>query len=687
MSSLSDLICGTFGRSYRSLLSRAVKIGAPTTGVVGLAADLGTPVATFVPWLAVAAALVTGTTGLVWFGGYRRKLSRALADGRITQSEIEHATEHNVWSVGFAFGLVSTVVLGSLMGAQQLAAEQDKGVLATVVPGLEQLQATVLRIDKNVLATKEATARVEVKTDAVLEKLEDMNASFEKAAKGGAIIANPSTPAEHYHNARLYEVKADFAGARRSYNAYLESGVEYIDPYLAYVDMLKVQDGLEGAREITTAMRRHNRTVSLEVAASLLLPKEQRIAALRQVLDRSADFAPAAFLLSREYSSDKLGEQTLAEKREEMMLLERFRALDKAGKFQRHLIDKKLAKDWLELAESRLAQFATLSPAAIETPVTLTAKNWGDRWDLELGLADDNIKSIEYRLDGQGDFKSTGFLDWTDPKTGRAPPRESISVGALAPGDHILEVRYTDMRDKVNGPFTLRMNTFDAAIRSGKAVLESTADSWVEFSDHMGNRTLLYFSHLVGHKGILKAIKYSFDGDALNREFAFSASKPGQRVGAVGDEPTHIEPPAGVKSVSVQLTFLDGSQSEIKRFARRYPPATAKSGVSVPTSGREVIFKHAGSAEPPEQFIESTETSIVGKVVRDKDPGGWKYELQAKGKPPIRILYEGSDSFSKVLASLEEKELVVSVSGVVGTFPGGYMAFETSKPIVIAKGN
>ena len=100
-----------------------------------------------------------------------------------------------------------------------------------------------------------------------------------------------------------------------------------------------------------------------------------------------------------------------------------------------------------------------------------------------------------------------------------------------------------------------------------------------------------------------------------------------------------------------------------------------------------MIFKHAGLAEAPEQFMTSTEATIVGKVVRDKDPGGWKYELQAEGKTPIRIQYEGSDSFSKVLVSLEEKEQVVSVSGVVGTFRGGYMAFDTSKPIVIAKGN
>ncbi len=605
MSSLFDFLSGTCGRSYRSLLSRAVKIGAPTTGMVGLAADLGTPVATFVPWLAVAAAFVTGTAGLVWFGGYRRKLSRALADGRITQSEIEHATEHNVWSVGFAFGLVSTVVLGSLMGAQQLAAEQDKGVLATVLPSLERLQATVLSIDKNVLAAKEATVRVEVKTDAVLEKLEDMNASFEKAAKGGVIIANPSTPAEHYHNARLFEVKSDYAGARRSYNAYLASGVEFIDPYLAYVDLLKVQDGSEGAREVVEAMRKSNRTLSLEAAASLLLPKPQRVSALRHVLESNPEFSPAAFLLSREFSSDKLGEQTLAEKREEIELLKRFQALDKAGKFQRYVMDKKLSQNWLEATDARLAKFADISSAAIAPPVALTLHRiMADEWSLRLAFAEENIKSIEYRLDGRGDFRSTGFSRISEP----AVPHNSIyKEGLIRSGHKILEVRYTDFKGQLNGPYMLQIN----------------AENYKNFGVDR------YFG-------------------TTERDF-------------------RKDPP------------LDPLQNN--------RPATGQTGTPATTSGGNVIFKHAGLAEAPEQFMTSTEATIVGKVVRDKDPGGWKYELQAEGKTPIRIQYEGSDSFSKVLVSLEEKEQVVSVSGVVGTFRGGYMAFDTSKPIVIAKGN
>ncbi len=365
----------------------------------------------------------------------------------MTQEELEQATEHNGWSVGFAFGLVSTVVLCLFMGAQKLAAEEDKGVLATLVPVLGQVQKSLLKIEKDVVEVKETTQRIESKTEQVLTKLEDMSAVFDQAAKGGALIANPTTPAEHYHNACMHELKSDFASARKSYNAYLASGVKFIDPYLAYTDMLKVQDGLAGAREVVAAMRKNNTSTSLEIAAALLLPKERRIAALKQGVEKHVDFAPAVYLLSREYSAEKLGEQGLADKRAEKALLEQFRTLDSAGKFQRYVMDKKQAKSWLEDAEARLAKLAAMPTTVLENPVTLSANQSNLGWMLNLGFADYKIKSVEYKLDGAAEFKATGFANMTNPQTGLPMPTQTIMVATLSPGEHTLEVRYTDMAD------------------------------------------------------------------------------------------------------------------------------------------------------------------------------------------------------------------------------------------------
>ncbi len=45
--------------------------------MVGLAADLGTPVADFILWLTIGTAVLTLVADLLWFGGHQRKL-RAL---------------------------------------------------------------------------------------------------------------------------------------------------------------------------------------------------------------------------------------------------------------------------------------------------------------------------------------------------------------------------------------------------------------------------------------------------------------------------------------------------------------------------------------------------------------------------------------------------------------------------------
>lgn len=568
MASILSSICGTCGRNYQSLMLRAAKMGAPVTGVLGLAGDLGTPVADFILWMTVGAAALTVVAGLLWFGGQQRKLRRALAAGTLSQEEIEQATEQNPWSVGFAFGLVSTIMLSLFMATQRLAAEEDKGVLATLVPQLEQMQKSLFNLEKDVAEVKDTTTRIESKTDTiqdttqkVLTKLEDMSAAFENAGRSGVIIANPTTPAEHYHNARMQEVKGDFASARKSYNAYLASGVEFIDPYLSYLDMLKVQDGLEGAREVVTSMRRNNQSLSLEAAAALLLPKEQRVSTLRQFVEKNAAFAPAVYLLGREFSQEKLGEQTLADKKEEKALLEQFVKLDGTGGFQRYVMDKKQAKAWLDDAEARLARLKAMPASVLENPVTLSASQSNQGWMINLGFADYKIKNVEYRLDGEGEFKSTGFNSMNNPQTGLPMPNQTITSERLTPGAHTVEVRYTDMADKVNGPYKLTLNTAEEAMKSGKAMLMMSITSWLSIQN--GN---VYFTGVLSYRHILKSIRYSFDTDKLDQEFPFSPPKPEEGPYTVGNGLPYLKAPEGLKYVALQLTFIDGSQSEVKKY-------------------------------------------------------------------------------------------------------------------------
>jgi hypothetical protein len=224
-------------------------------------------------------------------------------------------------------------------------------------------------------------------------------------------------------------------------------------------------------------------------------------------------------------------------------------------------MDKKQAQTWIEEAETRFARLNAMPSTVLENPVTLSATQSNQGWMLNLGFADYKIKSIEYQLDGEGGFKSTGFANMTNPQTGLPMPSQTIMVPTLSPGDHKLEVRYTDMADQINGPFTLKLNTSEAAVKSGKAMLDMSGPSWLSIQN--GN---VYFSGVLVHRGILQSIRYSFNNESIDKEFPFSPPKPGEGPYEIGDALPFLKAPAGLKFVALQLTFLDGTKSELKRY-------------------------------------------------------------------------------------------------------------------------
>lgn len=601
LSEIVTRIVGTCASSYSKLIGRAAKVGGPVSAAVATLADLGAPVAASNAILAVLCVSVTVLAAVMWFGRYQREMRLALADGKISQEEMSHATETNGWAVTFAFGMVGSIMLGFAVCAQALVPKNDdggpdRGVLATLMPALQKVQDSVFRIEKKVDAIaadttqikaattdiKTATAEIktttaDIKTDTtvmrqqtaqVVAKLDDLAKVFEEASKRDGLIAEPQTPAEHYHNARFAEVKSDFATARKSYNAFLASGVEFIDPYLAYTDMLKVQDGVDGAREVVTALRKNNTTLSLEAAAALLLPKAQRLTALEALAAKAPEFAPAAYLISREFSAEKLGDQTIADKNAEKKWLDGFRALNEAGKFQKYILDKKEGKKWLDDVEARAARIAAMPAAVLKNPVTLTAMQSNDGWMLTFGFADYKIRKVEWRPEGQGDFKDTGLSTTMNSQTGQPMPNLFLSVGKVTEGDHAYEVRYEDMAGQMNGPYKVSFNTAATTLAIGKQVLGGQVGSWIHLRDYNGE-LLCYFTTLLSYRSSLKTIRYSLDSEALDKTFPFKQPPPGKSAAGIDfSAPIHLSLPTKTRFVAVQLEYADGTLSEVKKFSK-----------------------------------------------------------------------------------------------------------------------
>ena len=97
-------------------------------------------------------------------------------------------------------------------------------------------------------------------------------------------------------------------------------------------------------------------------------------------------------------------------------------------------------------------------------------------------------------------------------------------------------------------------------------LLDLTRGSWAYFRNFNG-RQLIYFTHLEVYRCGITQVRYSLNGDALDREWKLQPcdrKKPNQ----VTTDKIYISLPLKTaQSISVRLTFTDGHQSPIVRIS------------------------------------------------------------------------------------------------------------------------
>ncbi|MFV1958210.1 MAG: hypothetical protein ACC662_02230, partial [Planctomycetota bacterium] len=357
------------------------------------------------------------------------------------------------------------------------------------------------------------------------------------------------------------------AGAMQSYRGYFGfDGLEFVDPHLRYQALLKIQGGASEAREVYYEMKRRRKDATTVFAWDLLLDPKDRIPALEGFLEEHPDFAPAWYALSRDFSVARLGTQSMEDKREEKRLLERFLKLRESGPFLRYYLDQTVAAGQVEDARERLAALRTLSDAVLEKPVSITANRSNAGWMVAISIAD-AAKEIFYRLGTEGEFKSTGFVPGVMGRNGLPLPRPLIPLGARA-AKTTIQIKYQDVRGREHGPYDVLFVPVAMQLAGTKSTLELTKNSWLAFRDMGEDRVLVYFTQLLSHRGALEAIRYGVDVEAPDRDFAFSPADPRNPYAMNPNDTIYLDVPPETEFVTVQLTFADGTKSEVVRFDR-----------------------------------------------------------------------------------------------------------------------
>jgi hypothetical protein len=394
--------------------------------------------------------------------------------------------------------------------------------------------------------------------------VESMAKHFDSLGSTRGLIQAPQTPEEHYHNARVHELGGNFTAARSEYAQYLSANLEALDPWLSYENMLKAAEGRSGAIETMRNFQKLTpQTVSYQVAMALFDDGDTRVSKLEALATNHPDFGPLPWLISQEFSEERRGQQTLADQGEEKKWLQKFREAQSAGKFERFFIDKREAEKWIATADTRWAKLSSVPDKVMENPVRLTMQESNSGWGATFSLADFRAKELFYRLDGQGDFKSTGYLPMRNAQTGEQMVNLYVPLPNLAPGEHTIDAKYVDKNGVTNGPYMLKFSTGSEQLAEAKMALNSTSNSWLSFHDYNG-KVLLYFTQLMSYRPVLKEVRYSINSDALDRTFSF---KPTNKMFEVGDN-VFITVPGNTEFAAAQVIYKDGSKSSVQKFVR-----------------------------------------------------------------------------------------------------------------------
>jgi len=603
----------------RASLARTGKWAGGVGLVGGFVADVLNPLAPFAAYFALAGAvaalliaiammfrlLVTDrgvpafvfavTTAAIAGGVYAMQQQAEATDGII--AELVPAVAELQRSVGLVAADVEeikktvsetqktvTETQATVTQTQEAVVETQKAVGETQ-QAVTQTQQAVAATQETATETRDATARIEEQTRVVAENqaaqqkqaealqqtteriavsIEAIADGFAQLAAQGGIIAEPKRPDEFYHNARLYELGGDMINARRSYLAFADFDVDAVDPALRFATLLRVQDGKSGAREVLGTLAEKSKAPAFRLVHALQFDDPQRAGKLDAFLAENAAYGPAFFLKAEEFSEDRLGVQTLADKRAEAEWLTRFVEAEKDGTLAAHFIDHALLGDWLDRAHRRLTALGDMSDPSRFMPRIVPQRSNAD-WMITVSLPE-TATAILWRLGDAGDFTETGNLAMIDQSTGK-PMANPTFVMPASTSAASLWIKYLDIRGRETGPFEVRFDPDSALQEANKQILEQFWTSWIAF-DASGNRGLVYFTHMLSYRCAIKAVRYGLNGGPLEKGLDLPACNPADPYGLPDGYLPYFKVGDEITSMSVQVTYADGTRSPVREFKR-----------------------------------------------------------------------------------------------------------------------
>lgn len=118
----------------------------------------------------------------------------------------------------------------------------------------------------------------------------------------------------------------------------------------------------------------------------------------------------------------------------------------------------------------------------------------------------------------------------------------------------------------MQGPFPIKFEPEAALIRDQRKILDMTATSWLAFGG--ANSPLLYYTHLMSYRCAIREARIGIDSAVPDRVLKLPPCDLRDPVRIPADAQPYLKIPPTTQQVSVELSYRDGSVSEIKTFRK-----------------------------------------------------------------------------------------------------------------------
>jgi hypothetical protein len=185
-------------------------------------------------------------------------------------------------------------------------------------------------------------------------------------------------------------------------------------------------------------------------------------------------------------------------------------------------------------------------------------------WTVTLSLPEP-ATSISYRLGDAGEFKTTGLIDALDQRTGQRMPNPTFPLSSKA-GATVIQVRYQTQDGASVGPFPIWFDPEVALFREQKSILEQMPTNWAEFREFNG--LLIYFTTLVTYRCAITELRYGLDGGQPLQRYDLPQCNAKDPFSVPENAKLYMKLPPKTKSISLQIVWRDGTQSEVSTVER-----------------------------------------------------------------------------------------------------------------------